>query len=72
MDEYKYRLLHEYLDKLTPTRKVFSMSHMILQDNSPHPLDYVKTNRSTQNTHAGQMKLLLADEMSIMLGLRHI
>ncbi len=45
---------------------------MILQVKSPHPLEYCRTYGHTHNTHDGQMKLLLADEMSIMLGLLHI
>jgi len=72
MDEHKHQLLQDYLQNLEPEHRDFTMSDMILQDGSPHPLDWCRTYGQTQNTHGGQMKLLLADEMSIMLGLLHI
>ena len=72
MSRDKYQLLVDYLASFERVHKDFDMNDMRLQDKSPHPLKYVKTNRLAQNTHDGQMKLLLADEMSIMLGLLHI
>ena len=73
MDSDKHQILKNFLVSLPFEKKeFFEMSDMILQDDSPHPIPYVKTNRQTQNIHDGQMKLLLADEMSIMLGLLHI
>jgi hypothetical protein len=72
MDPSNYQLLQGYLASLKLEHKEFEMSHMILHDDSPHPLRYVETNGHTHNTHDGQMKLLLSDEMSIMLGLLHI
>ena len=72
MDRDKLQSLQNYLAKLEFKTKEFQMSDMILRDDSPHPLTYCRTGTLTHNTHAGQMKLLLADEMSIMLGLLHI
>ena len=64
--------LKDFLQNLKFEHKRFDMSDMILRDDSPHPIPYVETDGQTQNAHFGQMKLLLADEMSIMLGLLHI
>jgi hypothetical protein len=61
-----------HLASLELEHKVFDMNDMKLQGKSPHPLEYVPTNHCTHNTHDGQMKLLMTDEMSIMLGLIHI
>ncbi len=75
MDKQKHELelLKIYLDGLKlKHNEEFGVRDMQLHDNSPHPRDYVPTNKLTENTHAGQMKLLLADEWSIMLGLLHI
>jgi hypothetical protein len=74
MDADKHQRLQDYLQNEVELehKDAFEMSDMILQDDSPDPLDYVETDGHTENTHAGQMKLLLADEMSIMLGLLHI
>ena len=79
MEAEKLQALHEFMKALQLKRKIFEMSDMILRHapgnatyNSPHPLAYCRTGTLTHNTHAGQMKLLLADEMSIMLGLLHI
>ena len=72
MDEDKLQRLEQYLAGLEKQSKVFEMSDMILRDDSPNPVEYCETGELTDNTHAGQMKLLLADEMSIMLGLLHI
>ena len=71
MDAEKLRHLDDFLKNFTRKNKRFDMSDMILREDSPHPLEYVRTG-STDNTHAGQMKLLLADEMGIMQGLLHI
>jgi len=71
MDVEKRQRLDDFLSTLVLQRKVFDMGEMTLRDDSPHPVEYVRTG-STDNTHAGQMKLLLADEMSIMQGLLHI
>lgn len=78
MEAEKLQALHEFMKALQLKRKIFEMSDMILRHapgnakyNSPH-LAYCRTGTLTHNTHAGQMKLLLADEMSIMLGLLHI
>lgn len=77
-DAEKLQRLADHLRQHQYQRKAFDMSDMILRhnpqnpaDNSPHSLPYVQTG-DKNNTHAGQMKLLLADEMSIMLGLLHI
>ena len=64
--------LKDFLQNLKFEHKRFDMSDMILRDDSPHPIPYVETDGHTENTHDGQMKLLLADEWSIMLGLLHI
>jgi hypothetical protein len=72
MSPDKYQLLIKYLLSFEVVHKDFDISDMTLQDNNPHPLKYVKTNRLAPNVHDGQMKLMLADEMSIMLGLLHI
>ena len=72
MDVEKRELLETYLADLAFQRKEFDMCDMTLRDDRPHDLEYVGTGDRTQNTHAGQMKLLLADEMSIMQGLLHI
>ena len=74
MDLDKHQRLQDFLQNEVEFehKDTFEMSDMILQDDSPGPLDYVETDGHTQNTHDGQMKLLLADEMSIMLGLKHI
>ena len=72
MDVEKQQRLETFLAGLTLQHKVFEMPDMILRDNSPHPVEYVRTGPRTDNTHAGQMKLMLADEMSIMQGLLHI
>ena len=76
-DREKLQRLENHVRQHQFQRKAFDMSDMILRhnphnpaDNSPHPLPYVETDKN--NTHVGQMKLLLADEMSIMLGLLHI
>jgi hypothetical protein len=45
--------------------------HGTESDDSPQ-LQYKPQGDKTDNTHAGQMKLMLADEMSILDGLRHI
>jgi hypothetical protein len=68
----KQQLLRRYLASLALVHKDFSINEMRLHDKSPYPLKYVHTNHLTPNTHDGQMKLLLADEMSVMLGLLHI
>jgi hypothetical protein len=72
MDVEKQQLLETYLADLAFQRKEFDMRDMTLRDDSPHPVEYVETGAHTANTHAGQMKLMLADEMSIMQGLLHI
>jgi hypothetical protein len=72
MDVDKRQLLETYLADLAFQRKEFDMRDMTLRDDSPHPVEYVETGAHTANTHAGQMKLMLADEMSIMQGLLHI
>ena len=72
MDRDKLQTLHNYLAKLSLKTKEFQVSDMTLRDDSFHPVAYTRTGTLTHNTHAGQMKLLLADEMSIMLGLLHI
>ena len=72
MDVDKHQILEDFLQNLEFKHKSFDMSDMILRDDSPHPLEYCRTYGHTENTHDGQMKLLLADEMSIMLGLLHI
>jgi len=72
MDVEKQQLLETFLAGLASERKVFEMRDMTLRDDSPHPVAYVETGPRTKNTHAGQMKLLLADEMGIMQGLLHI
>ena len=70
--EEKLRRLDDFLTNFLFQNKRFEMSDMILREDSPHPVEYVETGDRTQNKHAGQMKLLLADEMSIMQGLLHI
>ena len=72
MDVDKQQLFATFLAGLASKRKEFEMRDMTLRDDSPHPVAYVETGPLTKNTHAGQMKLLLADEMSIMQGLLHI
>jgi Poly A polymerase regulatory subunit len=72
MDVDKLQLLETFLAGLALERKVFGIRDMALRDDSPHPVAYVETGPLTKNTHAGQMKLLLADEMGIMQGLLHI
>ena len=70
--EEKLRRLDDFLANFLFQNKRFEISDMILREDSPHPVEYVETGDRTQNKHAGQMKLLLADEMSIMQGLLHI
>lgn len=71
--EHELELLRKFLDTLElKHEEKFSIDDMQLQDDSPHPRPYVMTDKLTNNTHAGQMKLLLTDEWSIMLGLLHI
>ena len=72
IDRDKQQLLEEYLDSLQFENKEFQLSDMILCDDSPRPIEYVETDDKTKNTHSGQMKLLLTDEMRIMLGLLYI
>lgn len=63
--------------------QTFEKSHMLLRhtdmsvkdemESSDNPqTKYYACGGQTRNTHDGQMKLLLADEMSIVEGLRHI
>jgi hypothetical protein len=63
--------------------QTFEKSHMLLRhtdmlvkdeiSSSDNPeIRYYPRGKKTLNTHDGQMKLLLADEMSIVEGLRHI
>jgi hypothetical protein len=56
--------------------QTFEKCHMLLrhthQSSDSPEIRYYPCGDATLNTHDGQMKLLLADEMSIMEGLRHI
>jgi hypothetical protein len=72
MDQDKQKRLKDYLASLKLQYKNFDYDDMVLKDSSPSPLNYVKTNKETKNTHNGQMKILLSDEMSIMLRILHI
>lgn len=71
-DKDNYQKLVRYLAKLPAESREFQMSDMTVRDDSPHPFEYCPTGELSKNTHAGQMKLDLADEMSIMLGLLRI
>lgn len=71
-DKDNYQKLVRYLAKLPAESREFQMSDMTVRDDSPHPFEYCPTGELSKNTHAGQMKLDLADEMGIMLGLLHI
>ena len=68
----KHQLLMDYMSSLKLEHKDFEKRDMIMKNDSPYRLEYCRTYGHTENTHDGQMKLLLADEWSIMLGLLHI
>lgn len=72
MDSPKWQRLKKFLSVFKSEHRDFDMNDMKLHEESPHPLAYVPTHHTTKNTHDGQMKLLMADETSILLGLLHI